>query len=396
MNTSSEIPTPSSEENSKKNLFAETQLSIDKIDSNENHIIKSVNEAQLLLRYMVKNGKDLDENTILTIVKARQFIDIKQWPPEFETKFWQAFNTLAQKTIPVSVDSLKMTRSDFFPETNPIFRLFRKFKKPASVKKVNLYGNMTFFFLILMLVVQIYAVVGTSLVKDIKKATQEIQEINDKTDKRLQQIIEASPNKLDAKKLQTYDPEITHLDFLRATSSIERETDQNFLEQWSLFISKDRNNTLKSCLAQKQKKELNEVNDLNYSSEHSECLDIVSAPFVKAANFLLDILYSYILPLLYGLLGSLAYVLRTLSTEIKTLTYTYASDINYMLRLHLGTLSGLAIGWFFIGSTSAETSAVATLSPLALAFLTGYSVEILFTLMDKIVAAFSGSLNLQK
>ena len=99
---------------------------------------------------------------------------------------------------------------------------------------------------------------------------------------------------------------------------------------------------------------------------------------------------------MYGLLGSLAYVLRTLSTEIKTLTYTYASDINYMLRLHLGTLSGLAIGWFFIGSTSAETSAVATLSPLALAFLTGYSVEILFTLMDKIVAAFSGSLNLQK
>jgi hypothetical protein len=54
-----------------------------------------------------------------------------------------------------------------------------------------------------------------------------------------------------------------------------------------------------------------------------------------------------------------------------------------MPRLLLGGLSGLVIGWFI------DPSSVKTASPFALAFVAGYSVELLFSIMDKIIAALS-------
>ena len=51
----------------------------------------------------------------------------------------------------------------------------------------------------------------------------------------------------------------------------------------------------------------------------------------------------------------------------------------------MGTLSGLAITWFFQPTAELFKS----LSPLAVAFLSGYSVEVLFAAMDRFVGAFS-------
>ena len=62
--------------------------------------------------------------------------------------------------------------------------------------------------------------------------------------------------------------------------------------------------------------------------------------------FVLQTIQTYILPLLYGLLGAYAYVLIQISKEIKLLTYLEALNVNYRLRLQLGALSGLAVGWF--------------------------------------------------
>jgi hypothetical protein len=105
---------------------------------------------------------------------------------------------------------------------------------------------------------------------------------------------------------------------------------------------------------------------------------------IKSAKFALDAFAKYLLPLLYGLLGAFAYVLRTLTVDVKNLTYTPESNIRYGLRLQLGALAGLAIGWFIDPNTTGLN-----LSSWALAFLAGYSVEVLFAAMDKFIAAFS-------
>jgi hypothetical protein len=93
-----------------------------------------------------------------------------------------------------------------------------------------------------------------------------------------------------------------------------------------------------------------------------------------------------VLPALYGLLGACAFVLRQLSDEIGKLRFAYDRKVQYTLRLNIGMLGGLAIGWFINPGESG--SVAASLSPLALAFVAGYGSDLLFALLDRIVAAF--------
>ena len=102
---------------------------------------------------------------------------------------------------------------------------------------------------------------------------------------------------------------------------------------------------------------------------------------------ILAILTQYILPLLYGLLGSFAYILRKLSREIQNVTFTRGSDIGYSLRWPLGMLGGVTVGLFF---DPANLPGFAAVTPLGLAFLAGYGVELLFTGLDRMVGAFTG------
>ncbi|MDD9943628.1 MAG: hypothetical protein OXU20_21480, partial [Myxococcales bacterium] len=99
----------------------------------------------------------------------------------------------------------------------------------------------------------------------------------------------------------------------------------------------------------------------------------------------------YFLPLLYGLLGACAFILRSISRQIRERTFsTTDSVVQYMLRLVLGGLSGIAVGWF-LRPDDVGAEIVSSISPLALAFVAGYSVELLFTAMDTVIAAFTRS-----
>ena len=106
-------------------------------------------------------------------------------------------------------------------------------------------------------------------------------------------------------------------------------------------------------------------------------------------------LTGYILPLLYGALGAFAFILRKLSDPVGKLTYAYDTRVSYTLRVHIGALGGLAVGWFINGNSpisgfgGSAASGLVALSPLALAFAAGYASDLLFTALDKVVAAFS-------
>ncbi len=107
---------------------------------------------------------------------------------------------------------------------------------------------------------------------------------------------------------------------------------------------------------------------------------------LASANSTLSSLATYVLPLLYGLLGSLAYILRSLAREVVAVTFSEVSRTRFRLRWPLGMLAGIAIGWFFDPS---NLPGIEALQPLALAFLAGYSVELLFTGLDKTIATFT-------
>ena len=115
---------------------------------------------------------------------------------------------------------------------------------------------------------------------------------------------------------------------------------------------------------------------------------------ITEAKNRMDLLQQFILPLLYGWIGALAYILRSLSEQIRLWTYRKENTDLCDLRMLLGMVAGLAIGWFFKPSGT-EVNGVGLVSPFALAFLAGYSVDLLFTVMDRGVAAFSKAVPVQ-
>ena len=117
----------------------------------------------------------------------------------------------------------------------------------------------------------------------------------------------------------------------------------------------------------------------------------------------LRLISEFILPLLYGLLGACVYVLRDLTNTISSVTFSKATLINYNLRLIMGPLVGIAVGLFLGSSTSnlflgsspeanpsslGNATSMNSLSTVGFAFLAGYSVEVLFSALDKLVSAF--------
>ena len=111
-----------------------------------------------------------------------------------------------------------------------------------------------------------------------------------------------------------------------------------------------------------------------------EKLRYVSMPFAI-------ILGGVLLPVLYGALGTCAFVLRSLFREMVDRTFDARRAGEFKVRIFLGTLSGLSLQWLVVRSDGTVTAGI-TLAVLA--FLGGYSVEMLFTAMDRLVHVVAG------
>jgi len=110
-----------------------------------------------------------------------------------------------------------------------------------------------------------------------------------------------------------------------------------------------------------------------------------------AGTFVLVVLQGYILPLLYGVLGASSYILRALSQQIKAVTFSDESRVQNPVRMSLGALAGIMVG--FLLPTDETTTFLGSVSPLALAFLVGYNIELFFSFMDFLLNKLKGLLD---
>jgi hypothetical protein len=100
----------------------------------------------------------------------------------------------------------------------------------------------------------------------------------------------------------------------------------------------------------------------------------------------------WFLPFLYGLLGATVFVMRNIAS-VRTPAvkwYTVA------MRIFLGGVAGIVIGWFASGpSTGGGVTPVLSV-PFSLAFLTGYGIDVLFNLLDRLNAALAETTSRQR
>jgi len=255
------------------------------------------------------------------------------------------------------VASLKATHSFSFHDG-------KAYADSPAKQTVSFYQKWSVFILVLLLMLQIYWLVGSMRFTSIAELPKKIEELTEQLE--LEESRVPTEKRTDSREIMALEKEISRYDYL-IRESLDKLTTWNPTQIFKF-------------------------------SEKESSKDIKNGPVwgrldlqMKDVRFVLEVMQIYILPLLYGLLGASAYVLRSLNTEIRDLTYVVESNISYRLRIQLGALSGLAIGWFTIPETSSSvsSSSFGTLSPLALAFLAGYSVEILFSGMDRLISKFS-------
>jgi hypothetical protein len=89
-----------------------------------------------------------------------------------------------------------------------------------------------------------------------------------------------------------------------------------------------------------------------------------------------------VLPVLYGALGTSAFVLRTVYGEMVQRSFDARRTGEFVVRIFIGMLSGVTLQWLLVREGQAIPGGV---TPAVLAFLGGYSVELLFAAIDRVL-----------
>jgi len=92
----------------------------------------------------------------------------------------------------------------------------------------------------------------------------------------------------------------------------------------------------------------------------------------------------WILPFLSGLLGATVFLLRDALNPL-TANFGLARAV---VRLSLGGVAGITIGWLWVPNGTAGAGLGSSI-PMALAFVTGFSIDILFSALDRLKATFN-------
>jgi hypothetical protein len=102
----------------------------------------------------------------------------------------------------------------------------------------------------------------------------------------------------------------------------------------------------------------------------------------EKANLITGLIGAFVLPILFGTLGAVAFIIRSTSDQIRDSTFSTSSPIRNVMRVALGALAGVVISLF------SDFSTRLSLSPLAIAFLAGYGVEGVFSMFDGLAKKF--------
>ena len=373
----------------------------------------AITNAELFLAYLAESGCPVDKETVDIIVSSAELFKQDAMDKDAEVRFWVALNHITNIARPVTVESLAFS----FPSYEKKGEKIKKRKSNAE-RTVARYRALTIVILILLLLTQIYGLMGSHISSKLK-------EYAEKQEQLLPEISRIkSLYNVDELDIPGDYPELERLTREEEYITEQYYTNFQLLKQWNKLwagiLSRDSfdthtdqyekmnyekdltyyqelvNNVQKNIATQPEKKDslqrvkkriLRKIDYLqaNLEQEKTQIRLLMSQ---HSAELSISILSLYILPLLYGLLGAMLYILRVLAQDIQNLTYKSSSEINYRIRITMGSLSGLIIGWFLQAQDGAGL--IASLSPMVLSFLAGYNIEIIFSVMDKALSTVKG------
>jgi hypothetical protein len=383
-------------------------------------LVSDMDDAQLLLSYVTRNGlqedRKVSDDVIQTLIASREHMRSFTFNSENEeVKFRKSCGVIAKAAEPVTAVSLRDSLT-----TEPYRRWLLLEPKPLPVAEIacRRYRALAILVLLALLVVQIY---WTAVSAILSKTDSLISELNKAPSKQYYIAQEAariaalkpatpqnsppatsaatSPGNTSAATTQVAPAEVKvdksqlTLDEL-VSKGAELDANYSMLEKFLRWWPLTKLYFVRETPALAQG-----ANERGAPPVNPETIFVPStfqdrsASSRAVAGQVIDVTQKWVLPLLYGALGAMVFVVRTLSMQARDRLFRREALVSLVLRVFLGMISGLAIGWFWNQSATGPATAGAltptTLSPFALAFVAGYGVELFFALLDKIVSTFT-------
>jgi hypothetical protein len=342
-------------------------------------------EANILLEYTVQKGIEVSDEVLHIITQSKYTTD---WNAESEAAFWKAYREISIAVRPATVNSIKAGKRFYGQKISTWIKILTgKWSQHTMAESriaVLRYRAVAIVVLIIIIIAQIYSFTGSEL-------TRENKELRAQYDSLLFQSWAMQTGAISSEK----DSSIALSKSYQLSYSIGKaqtllEANFNYMINWHKWWTRAVTLGFYTPDITRDTAAIIEIGWATSDENFSRYRPL--ARMAYSVGFPLQIVNMYLLPLLYGMMGACAYVLREISKEVQNMTYSNDDAVNYNLRIQLGALSGLIVGWFLTpaeGMAGNELFNVYNLGPFALSFLSGYSIELVASAMDRFLAAFS-------
>ncbi len=349
----------------------------------------AVVDAQRLLEYAASSGLKIDDEIRNPLIAAADAVEMGTPAVADEQAFFKAYEALTAKTTPVTAETLEASKTklpDFFSKGGFASAL-------TGVTLGRFFDAMVFLFVLLMCCMSLsYYALGKVSLKRYAELPATLNELDGKLAQHrdlltMRLVAQTRPN--DSGKLDPGAAAGLALAVTQAKTLVLDEDDA---------IQQMRKEQIAIPQRLWQWAQLPCSDDAWFMFRWTMCSVIDKAAKnapppsdiekIEAAKTMAARYSDIYLPLLLGLLGSHAFVLRNMIRDISANSFAKSSALRHIVRLGLGALAGLASTWLL----TAEAVGGATLKNIpvwALAFVAGYGIELVFSFMDRIIAAFA-------
>lgn len=342
-------------------------------------LVKAASDVRRILSHLARIAKPVDDADAQTALGTVALIEAKtQLSVEQESQFWKAFSGLVKEALPAKVDAL-------YAETSVDAATLNK-QQQAMLKRVRKWSIAAFILTLLMLA---YLSVTETVIK-------RNDALNEQYIKLTANIVKGTP--LENIEFGDTATGTRQIEVVKSPTPEVRPPAPDARGGGATTATKDARLEGMIEAVKAQTKTLIEFNNSTLSFLQFGLGDLkapdnaMMTPLkgsILAMQQTINVLISkYLLPVVAALLGVTVFILRSASTSIQELSFKWNDYGVYSNRMALGVIGGIAISWFAVTDT---TGVIGSITPAALAFLVGYSVEVLYNVLDSLVKALGAN-----
>jgi len=346
-----------------------------------------------LLLHAAEMGKEVDDTTRSSVLRA-SIATRTGWDGAVAANLLAALTKLSAQASPVTAESLKA----YCDETKPTIRSLRKWTIWLAIP-IIVFSVLSFVASAISNVIRTDITTANDLAVKLRAELGTAKAPKGGTpDKRLPEGLNEGEV---ISQLQQYASTIRAIDARSRQLNwfvLRTERDPFAQYRWNSKLSENEDEPLNAA----DKEALNEANHETLKTmfqlevgapsmpEEAEKLTDTYQDVRSFAQNVLDLVSVYygafttcLLPVLYALLGACAYLLRSFEEQLKTKTFT-PSRSNWA-RFLIAGIGGAVVGLF--GNFTVTQGA--SISPLAIAFLVGYAVDVFFSFLEGMLQTFN-------